>query len=318
MDIILLERVEKLGAIGDVVKVKDGFARNFLLPQQEGAARQRSQQEGLRGKPRPDRIRQRQSPRRGREGSEELREGLGHDHPPGIERRPAVRLGRGARHRRGADRRRPQGAEVAGRARQADQDDRPAHGQDRASPGSFGQCRRQRRAFARRGRDAGARASMSWRRCSRKAATRAASPRTMIPMPSPARPRRFPATHRPVTSRRRAKPHAASAKTKGPPGMPGGPFAIGLVGWLLDCGRADHRGQRDQREEQRQKVFHDRLSCTTDVLPQECADTRRGSRKLTNINAARRGRSSMKRAVASRRSSGLADRLRSRCQRITR
>jgi large subunit ribosomal protein L9 len=33
MEVILLERVEKLGAIGDVVKVKSGFARNFLLPQ---------------------------------------------------------------------------------------------------------------------------------------------------------------------------------------------------------------------------------------------------------------------------------------------
>ncbi|MCA1197452.1 50S ribosomal protein L9 [Sphingomonas sp. R647] len=32
MQIILLERVEKLGHIGDVVTVKDGFARNFLLP----------------------------------------------------------------------------------------------------------------------------------------------------------------------------------------------------------------------------------------------------------------------------------------------
>lgn len=32
MDIILLERVEKLGAIGDVVSVKNGYARNFLLP----------------------------------------------------------------------------------------------------------------------------------------------------------------------------------------------------------------------------------------------------------------------------------------------
>jgi large subunit ribosomal protein L9 len=32
MDVILLERVEKLGAIGDVVKVKNGYARNFLLP----------------------------------------------------------------------------------------------------------------------------------------------------------------------------------------------------------------------------------------------------------------------------------------------
>lgn len=33
MDVILLERVAKLGQMGDVVKVKDGFARNFLLPQ---------------------------------------------------------------------------------------------------------------------------------------------------------------------------------------------------------------------------------------------------------------------------------------------
>ena len=32
MDIILLERIEKLGGIGDVVSVKDGYARNFLLP----------------------------------------------------------------------------------------------------------------------------------------------------------------------------------------------------------------------------------------------------------------------------------------------
>jgi large subunit ribosomal protein L9 len=32
MDVILLERVEKLGAIGDVVSVKNGYARNFLLP----------------------------------------------------------------------------------------------------------------------------------------------------------------------------------------------------------------------------------------------------------------------------------------------
>ena len=32
MQIILLERVEKLGQIGDVVSVKDGYARNYLLP----------------------------------------------------------------------------------------------------------------------------------------------------------------------------------------------------------------------------------------------------------------------------------------------
>src|SRR6056297_1694610 len=33
MDVILLERVAKLGQMGEVVAVKDGYARNFLLPQ---------------------------------------------------------------------------------------------------------------------------------------------------------------------------------------------------------------------------------------------------------------------------------------------
>jgi large subunit ribosomal protein L9 len=32
MDVILLERIAKLGQMGDVVRVKDGFARNYLLP----------------------------------------------------------------------------------------------------------------------------------------------------------------------------------------------------------------------------------------------------------------------------------------------
>ncbi|WP_424934179.1 50S ribosomal protein L9 [Amaricoccus macauensis] len=33
MEIVLLERVAKLGQMGDVVRVRDGYARNFLLPQ---------------------------------------------------------------------------------------------------------------------------------------------------------------------------------------------------------------------------------------------------------------------------------------------
>ncbi|MEL6437415.1 MAG: bL9 family ribosomal protein, partial [Pseudomonadota bacterium] len=33
MKVILLERIGKLGGIGDEVSVKDGFARNFLLPE---------------------------------------------------------------------------------------------------------------------------------------------------------------------------------------------------------------------------------------------------------------------------------------------
>ncbi len=35
MEVILLERVAKLGQMGDVVSVKDGYARNFLLPQEK-------------------------------------------------------------------------------------------------------------------------------------------------------------------------------------------------------------------------------------------------------------------------------------------
>lgn len=35
MEVILLERIERLGQIGDVVKVKPGYARNFLLPQKK-------------------------------------------------------------------------------------------------------------------------------------------------------------------------------------------------------------------------------------------------------------------------------------------
>jgi len=33
MQVILLEKVVNLGGLGDVVKVKDGYARNYLLPQ---------------------------------------------------------------------------------------------------------------------------------------------------------------------------------------------------------------------------------------------------------------------------------------------
>ena len=35
IELILLQRVEKLGQMGEVVKVKPGYARNFLLPQKK-------------------------------------------------------------------------------------------------------------------------------------------------------------------------------------------------------------------------------------------------------------------------------------------
>jgi large subunit ribosomal protein L9 len=36
MNLILMENVEKLGQVGDIVKVKDGYARNYLLPRNLG------------------------------------------------------------------------------------------------------------------------------------------------------------------------------------------------------------------------------------------------------------------------------------------
>jgi large subunit ribosomal protein L9 len=35
MEVILLERIARLGGIGDVVKVRDGYGRNFLIPQKK-------------------------------------------------------------------------------------------------------------------------------------------------------------------------------------------------------------------------------------------------------------------------------------------
>ena len=42
MQIILLDKVVNLGTLGEVVKVKDGYARNFLIP--SGRARRRSEE----------------------------------------------------------------------------------------------------------------------------------------------------------------------------------------------------------------------------------------------------------------------------------
>jgi large subunit ribosomal protein L9 len=47
MKVILLERVEKLGAIGDTVTVKDGFARNYLLPRQKALRSTSANQAGV-------------------------------------------------------------------------------------------------------------------------------------------------------------------------------------------------------------------------------------------------------------------------------
>lgn len=49
MQVILLERVEKLGQMGDEVRVKDGFARNFLLPQKKALRANKTNREYFAG-----------------------------------------------------------------------------------------------------------------------------------------------------------------------------------------------------------------------------------------------------------------------------
>ena len=49
MQVILLERVEKLGQMGDEVKVKDGFARNFLLPKKKALRSTKANREYFQG-----------------------------------------------------------------------------------------------------------------------------------------------------------------------------------------------------------------------------------------------------------------------------
>lgn len=49
MDVILLERIEKLGQMGDVVRVKDGFARNYLLPKAKALRANRANLEKFEG-----------------------------------------------------------------------------------------------------------------------------------------------------------------------------------------------------------------------------------------------------------------------------
>src|SRR5256885_13349075 len=49
MQVILLERVEKLGQMGDEVKVKDGFARNYLLPKKKALRATKSNREHFAG-----------------------------------------------------------------------------------------------------------------------------------------------------------------------------------------------------------------------------------------------------------------------------
>ena len=104
MEVILLERVEKLGRIGDVVNVKNGFARNYLLPNKKALRANevnRKVFEANRAKIEADNAERRTEAEKSAKGVDGktvqlIRQALEH--------RPALRLGFGPRHRRGAGR----------------------------------------------------------------------------------------------------------------------------------------------------------------------------------------------------------------------
>ena len=136
MEVILLERVGKLGQMGDVVRVKDGFARNFLLPRGKAlraTADNKARFEGMKAE-----LQARNLELKG--GAEKVAAKL--DGKTIVVIRQASEAGQlfgsvsTARHRQPAQRRRRRGEPLAGRAQRADQDDRPVQGAAGAASGS--------------------------------------------------------------------------------------------------------------------------------------------------------------------------------------
>ena len=65
VELILMQRVEKLGQMGEVVRVKPGFARNFLLPQKKAIRASKANREKFETQRSPARGSQPQAARRG-------------------------------------------------------------------------------------------------------------------------------------------------------------------------------------------------------------------------------------------------------------
>ncbi len=100
MQVILLERIGRLGQMGDVVNVKNGYARNFLLPQKKAL---RATKENL-ARFEKERAQLEARDLELKKEAEAVAAKLGRQdiprHPAGGRHRPALRLGHPARHRR--------------------------------------------------------------------------------------------------------------------------------------------------------------------------------------------------------------------------
>ena len=156
MEVILLERVEKLGAIGDVVKVKDGFARNYLLPNKKALRANEANRklfEANRARIEEDNADRRTDAEKASKGVDGktvklIRQASNTGQLYGsVSARDIAEALEGV----GA-----QGHQEPGRARPPDQGDRGARGEDRASSGGRGDGQGQRRPLAGRSRSAGA------------------------------------------------------------------------------------------------------------------------------------------------------------------
>ena len=128
VELILLQRVEKLGQMGDVVKVKPGFARNFLLPQKKALRASKDNLASLRAAAGPARGAEPQAPRGSRTRGRTRGRPDRRDHPPGRRIRQPVRVGVGARYLRCAHRGRADDQPSAGDPGASDQDPRPGEG----------------------------------------------------------------------------------------------------------------------------------------------------------------------------------------------
>ena len=130
MEVILLERVARLGQMGDVVRVKDGFARNFLLPR--GKALRATAENRTRFETMKSELEARSLTLKTDAAgvAEKLNGQELHGLASGLRGGPALRLGFAARSRapdhRGRLFRQPQ----SDHAQYADQDDRPTQRSD--------------------------------------------------------------------------------------------------------------------------------------------------------------------------------------------
>ena len=100
MEVILLERIGRLGQMGDVVRVKDGYARNFLLP--SGKALRATDANRLKFERDRETLVERNARTAGRGAGRcrPDRRQVVRRRPPGRRERPALRLGVDPRHRR--------------------------------------------------------------------------------------------------------------------------------------------------------------------------------------------------------------------------